>query len=46
MVDSICTLELDKNNVDEDDPWKVILAVADFSIRSTFHTTNENHLDN
>ena len=32
---------MDKKYVDEDDPWKGILAAADFSILSKFHTTNK-----
>ena len=42
----IRTFELDKNDVDEDDPWKEILAASNFSIRSIFHTTNKSDLAN
>ena len=31
---------MDKKYVDEDDPWKGILASADFSVRSILYKTN------
>ena len=33
------TFELEKNYLDEDDPWAGLLAAAAFAIRSTYHTT-------
>jgi transposase InsO family protein len=35
----IRTFELHKNYLDEDDPWKGILAATAFEIRATYHTT-------
>ena len=35
----IRTFELEKNYIDEDDPWSGILSAAAFAIRSTYHTT-------
>ena len=31
--------DLQNNYLDGDEPWSGILAVADFSVRSTYHTT-------
>ena len=33
------TFELQDNYLDEDDPWKGILSLISFVIRSTYHTT-------
>ena len=33
------TFELEDNYLDEDDPWKGILATTAFAIRATYHTT-------
>jgi transposase InsO family protein len=33
----IRTFELESNYLDEDDPWKGILSVTTFAVRSTFH---------
>ena len=33
------TFELENRCLDEDDPWKGLLAATAFAIRSTFHTT-------
>ena len=45
LGNAIRNFEIDNDNyVDEDDPWKGILTAAYFSIRFTFHTTNENFL--
>ena len=35
----IRTFELERNYLDEDDPWKGILSATAFAIRSTLHTT-------
>ena len=35
----IRTFELHENYLDEDDPWKGILAATAFAIRATYHTT-------
>ena len=35
----IRTFELEKNYLDEEDPWTGILAATAFAVRSTFHTT-------
>ncbi len=35
----IRTFELHDNYLDEDDPWKGILAATAFAIRATYHTT-------
>jgi transposase InsO family protein len=35
----IQTFELHENYLDEDDPWKGILAATAFAIRATYHTT-------
>jgi hypothetical protein len=35
----IPTFELHENYLDEDDPWKGILAATAFAIRATYHTT-------
>jgi transposase InsO family protein len=35
----IRTFELEKNYIDEDDPWSGIFSAAAFAIRSTYHTT-------
>ena len=35
----IRTFQLEENYLDEDDPWKGILAATAFAIRSTYHTT-------
>jgi hypothetical protein len=35
----IRTFELHENYLDEDDPWKGILAATAFVIRATYHTT-------
>ena len=37
----IRTFDMEKNYVDEDDPWKRILAAEAFYIHSTFHTTKK-----
>ena len=37
----VMTFELDNNYVDEDDPWKKILAAESFVICSKLHTTNK-----
>ena len=41
LANLIRTFEMDQKYVDEDNPWKGILSAADFSIRSTFHTTTK-----
>ena len=46
LANLICTFGQEKNYIDEDDPWKGILAAADYDFRSTFHTPNKNHLAN
>jgi hypothetical protein len=38
----IRTFELESNYLDEEDPWKGILSVTAFAVRSTFHTTLRN----
>jgi hypothetical protein len=38
----ICTVELENNYLDDNDPWKGILSVTAFAVRSTFHTTLQN----
>ena len=38
----IRTFELEKNYLDEKDPWKGILSATAFAVRSTFHTTLQN----
>ena len=35
----IRTFNLQENYLDEDDPWKGILAATAFAVRSTYHTT-------
>ena len=35
----IRTFELEDNYLDEDDPWKGLLAAAAFAVRATIHTT-------
>ena len=35
----IRTFELENNYLDEENPWKGILSVTAFAVRSTFHTT-------
>ena len=35
----IRTFELEKNYLDEEDPWKGILSATAFAVRSTYHTT-------
>ena len=45
LANLILTFDLDKNYADEDEPWKLILLAAAFSIRSTFHPPNKNHPD-
>ena len=35
----IRTFELEKNYLDEDNPWKGVLSATAFAVRSTFHTT-------
>jgi len=35
----IRTFQLEENYLDEDDPWKGILAATAFAVRSTYHTT-------
>ena len=35
----IRTFELEENYLDDDDPWKGILAATAFAVRSTYHTT-------
>ena len=35
----ICTFQLDKVELDMDDPWEGILAAVIFALRSTVHTT-------
>ena len=35
----VLTFDLQKNDLDEDDPWSGILAVADFAVRSMYHIT-------
>ena len=32
---------LDKNNLDEEDPWSGVLAAAMFALRATYHTTTQ-----
>ena len=38
----IRTFELEKNYLDDDNPWKGILSATAFAVRSTFHTTLQN----
>jgi hypothetical protein len=38
----ICTLELENNYLDENDPWKGILSATAFAVQSTFHRTLQN----
>jgi hypothetical protein len=38
----IRTFELEKNYLDDNDPWKGILSATAFAVRSTFHTTLQN----
>jgi transposase InsO family protein len=38
----IRTFELEKNYMDEADPWKGVLSATAFAVRSTFHTTLKN----
>ena len=35
----IRTFELEKNYLDEEDPWKGVLSATAFAVRSTYHTT-------
>ena len=39
IANIIRTFELHDNYLDEDDPWKGILAATAFAVRSTYHTT-------
>ena len=39
IANIIRTFELQDNYLDEDDPWKGILAATAFAVRSTYHTT-------
>ena len=41
IANLICTFELDRNYVDEDDPQKGILVADVFYIRSIYYTTNK-----
>ena len=39
LANLVRTFELENNYLDEEDPWKGILAAAAFAVRSTYHTT-------
>jgi hypothetical protein len=39
ISNKILTFELHENYLDEDDPWKGILAATAFAISATYHTT-------
>ena len=46
LANLIRTFDLEKKYIDEDSLWEVILSAEDFSIHSTLHTINKNHLAN
>jgi hypothetical protein len=39
IADALCTLELEKRELDGKDPWTPFLQAACFTVRSTYHTT-------
>lgn len=39
LGDMLRTFELEKQNLDENDPWRPFLSAAAWAIRSTYHTT-------
>ena len=39
IANMIRTFDLEKNYLDETDPWKGILSATAFAVRSTYHTT-------
>ena len=39
LANIICTFKVQDNYLDQDDPWKGILAAAMFALRATYHTT-------
>jgi hypothetical protein len=38
IADALCTLELEKRELDGKDPWTPFLQAASFAMRSTYHT--------
>ena len=41
LGDSLCTFELEKQELDSNDPWSPFLSSVAYAIRSTYHTTLE-----